>query len=268
MSIQRSNITTISCSTAHTKGSWTEMLASLSANTKEIVISMLYSNAGSTAFLFDIGIGGAGAETPIINNVIYAPSPDLSVLVMPIPIGIAAGSRISARCQASVTAARSLTLAIEFISGTSSAVVTTIGADTANTKGVTIDPGASAGTKGSYSELTASLGVNAQVVNVAVSGKANTAPVGATFELDIATGAGGAEAVQIPDIPFISLAPGAPIGTWQPVTWPFNLAIPSGTRIAARAKSTITDATDRLFDVVLYVSSGLPSSGGEHSAVF
>jgi len=37
-----------------------------------------------------------------------------------------------------------------------------------------------------------------------------------------------------------------------PVLGPFPVAIPSGSRIAARAQCNISDATDRLFDVAVY----------------
>ena len=269
MSIERTNRVIITANAAaHTKGNWSELIASTAADSKEIIVNITLGNAGTRSYLVDIGVGAGGAESVIIANLLFAPSPEgVPGVLIRLPIGIAAGSRLSARCQCSTGGATVEVLAY-LVSGTSSAVVTTLGADTANTKGTTIDPGAVVSTKGSYVELTASVGVDVDYLGVIISGIRNAAPIFATFDMDVSTGAGGAEVVKIPDIFFLSLAPATPVGTWIEVAWSFELSIVSGTRIAVRAKSSTNDATDRLFDVILYAVSDVPSGGGEHSAVF
>src|SRR3990167_8332204 len=98
-----------------------------------------------------------------------------------------------------------------------------------------------------------------------ITGGQNTSPQYAIFFMDISTGAGGAETVVIPDIGFIS---NTASDVFNPVNWALPLDITSGTRIAARAKCGTTDATDRVFDLVIIESSNSQFvAGGTHSFV-
>ena len=99
---------------ANTKGAWTELTASSSAPTRWMMVQIQHSTNGGlaadTTYLLDIGIGAASSEVVLI--------PDLPVTIdssgggvvfsnpwYSLPVDIPAGTRISARCQCSVTTA-------------------------------------------------------------------------------------------------------------------------------------------------------------------
>jgi hypothetical protein len=102
--------------TAHTKGSWVEVVATTAEEYRGLYYAVTVNNNGtttgttvsaSTHWLFDIGIGGSGSEVAVIPNIHW------SVITSKIhyknqswyPVGIPAGSRLSVRCQCSVNTA-------------------------------------------------------------------------------------------------------------------------------------------------------------------
>ena len=251
---------------ANTKGAWTELLASTSEAAKAIWVSVIVPN-GSGPFLIDIGTGGAGAESAVISNIPYAGGTatvlNVSSPGLYIPISIASGTRIAARCQ-SATGGLTVQIAVYIVGGSNSATVATYGADTATSGGTTVDPGATANTKGAYSEITASTSADIDTLVVAITGRANAAPASALFTMDVATGAAASESVVLPDLTFSS---NSSADSWSPNVWYFPVEIASGTRIAARAASQDNNSVDRLFDVIVFgVTGGQPSGGGGASA--
>jgi hypothetical protein len=82
----------------------------------------------------------------------------------------------------------------------------------------------------------------------------------ANWSIDIATGGAGAETVIVPDLICASLA--STVDGVVPSAFAVPVHIVTGTRIAARAKCTITDATDRLIDLILIGIGGTLVTGG------
>lgn len=236
----------------HTKGAWIELDSASDIDAHGIIV-YIESADDARRFLVDIGIGAGGSEQLIINNLHVDPR-GFCVHAFPFPISIPVGTRIAARCQSTVGSAGcrvALTLLSHgFLGGVKPNVVTTYGAATGTTGGTQIDPGATANTKGAYSELTAATTAPIRELLVSVGNRSNTALALAGYLLDIAIGAAASEQVIIPNLPITA---GSLSNEFAPHVFPpLSVNIPTGTRLSARAQSTTNNATDRLFDVVLY----------------
>ncbi len=248
--------TTITAGSANAKGSWTQLVASSAFQADELIVQIGNNSGANADYLVDIGVGAGGSEQVILSNLTVSAGSASAIRTNypAIPIAIPAGSRIAARCQSSSNAA---TLAVQLTliqyglnRSTGLSRCTTYGADTSDSGGVSIDPGGSANTKGSWTEITSSTSVLHQGLMIGIGNQANNARTVASLLLDIGIGAGGSEQVVVADYILKADANGdfvAPcLGPVLPLT------IPAGTRLAARAATHITDATDRLFDVILY----------------
>lgn len=270
-------VTITAAGSNNTKGSYTEVIASTAfeCNWAEIMVNGTSSSAGRQ-YLWDLATGAGGAETIIVPNIMAQggfQSVRSGAGMIPLPLKIAASTRIAARCQCS-TASTTLQIAIILratgdMEGIDS--YTNYGADTATSGGVAIDPGGSANTKGAYSEITSSTSAITQyIIKMGTTG-GNTQPASVLTLYDIATGAAASEVVLIPDLYTNHYNGGGVNGLacWQPMAHAMATYIAASTRIAIRASCSITDATDRLSDVVIIVGTApAEASGGEHSAVF
>lgn len=188
---------------AHTKGaSYTELIAS-SAATADAITVYVHTASVIGQYLLDIAIGGAGTETVLISNLMFhggiMANSSHAVLKATFPLRIAAGTRISARCQCGTGAA---TMAVSvMLHGTANwpfqpyQRCTTYGANTATSGGVAVDPGAVANTK-TQVEIVASTTFEAKAFLVAMS-SAVSAANSMRHLLDIYAGAGaGSQIVQ------------------------------------------------------------------------
>jgi hypothetical protein len=236
----------------NTKGSYVEITSSTPFPAYGFII---WNNnaSGSADFLFDLAIGGSGSEQVIWSNIVYACSTQARRQQLYVPLFIPAGVRLAARCQAS-TASRVMTLGITLIGGSPAypeifQTVTTYGANTGNSGGVQIDPGGTINTKGSYAQITASTTAPIKFLIVGITNKVNTVRATYGWLMDIAIGGSGSENIIIPNIPLWS---DLTIDIMEPGLTGFPVDIPMGTRIVARAQCSGNDATDRLFDMVLY----------------
>lgn len=264
-----STVTVTASASTHTKGAFTTLIASTSfaADAVQLVIAAMNDGA-DRRYVFDLAIGGAGSEVVIVPDLFVATTSNgpLVTRAMLLPMAIPAGSRLSARTQCNV-GSNSLFLSAQIIAGDAATVFTlgsaaaaSYGQTLASTRGTTIDPGASAGTKGAYVEITpaTSSGQDARWMLVHLNQVNNILPASADVRIDIATGGSGSETIIWPDLP-ASTRVNAP-GIW-PAQYFLPVAIPSGTRIAIRAQSSITDATDRVFDVVVTLFEGSLAAG-------
>lgn len=256
-----SSLTTITAdSSAHSKGSWTELISSTSQDIEWLEIQM-ESDSDTATFLLDIGVGDPTPSVVVPDIEIYfrdSGSPSAQSLI--IPITIASGSKVSARCQAT-TASRTLKAAI--IGGGSSSFgtssnVDSIGSDSSTSKGTVIDAGSTANTWGGWAELTASSSNAYNWVAVGINYNTNNAMQAGTFLVQIGTGALGVETVLIPEA--LQTTDAFEIGGQRYHDYQVN--IPASTRIVARCQSTITDATDRKLDITLLGSELTAPSGG------
>lgn len=239
--------------TINTKNTWTQLIASTVHSASYMWVS-LHSGAPGRSALVDIGIGAAGQETVVYADLLNAATNQVMFNAR-FPCNIPAGTRVAARVQSTAANANTFCLVHLFGSGFLSSSplgkVTTYGADTTDSGGTEIDPGGTAHTKGAWTEIVAASSHGIRELTVAIGNQANGTRTAADQLIDIGIGAAGQEAVLLKNLYLaqstVSLQPGA-IG-------PLPMTIPRNSRIVARAQSSIIDATDRLFDVVLYGAS-------------
>lgn len=239
------NTSLTASASANTKGAYAELTAASPEAAKAVFISIHDATSGARRFLVDLAIGAAASEVVVVADVPFAPGDQFNTNCpgFYLPLAIPAGSRVAARVACS-TGSSVCRIAVHLIGGVGAAVATTYGANAGNSSGTTVDPGATPNTKGAYVELSAAISADIDEVVVIVSGLGNTTPAGAAFSLDIATGPASSEVVVVPDITFSS---NAGFDIFNPLTFSAPVAIPSGTRLAARAAASTGDATDRLF---------------------
>ena len=237
----------------NTKGAWTELVASTAFDADALQIIMAIPDV-TTGHLLDLAIGGAGSEIEVLSNLLVS-SVGRSSTTLTFPTLLPAGSRISARVQSQTasSAVRVRTMLIRggFLLPAAGGRVETIGAATADSGGTPLDAGAAANTYGAWAQMTASTSRDIDAIQFRLGNAGNATPSASTcnFYLQIGVGAGGSEIPVLDGYAFATMTTGdmgrAP-DVWYPV------AIPAGSRIAARIRSDITDATDRIVDLVLY----------------
>ncbi|WP_433329975.1 hypothetical protein [Spirillospora sp. CA-294931] len=243
--------------TTNTKGAWVELIAATARDAVGLLVNAGRGHTATADFLVDLAVGAAGAEQVLVPNLTAGNGTNLlGPGAVFIPIAVPAGTRISARCQSTVASAISRLQVIAVYGTWSSSVphgvCTAYGANTADSGGVTVDPGAVANTKGAWSQIVASTSRPCRAVIIGIGNQANSArSVNTDWLLDIALGGAGAETSIISDL-HIECSTVDDIATPQ---WVGSLPIdiPAGTRLAARSQaSAVTDANDRLFDVIIY----------------
>jgi hypothetical protein len=107
----RDPITVTSGGTAHTKGNWTQLIASTPYDAYGIWVSIegVHVADTNTAYLVDIGVGPAGSEVVVLPNLDAwgADNTGWGLRLYWFPVYIPAGSRIVARSQASTASKNS-----------------------------------------------------------------------------------------------------------------------------------------------------------------
>jgi hypothetical protein len=222
-------------SLSNTKGSWTQLIASSSGNTSFICFSAAGIGAATTntATLLDIGTGASGSETVIIGDVAVgaAGSAGQGVnIVGGSPFKIASGTRISARIQSVVAGGKTASISAFLMDlgnyDTAPTSVDVIGADTANSKGISFS-----GASGSWTEAIASTSRAYRAVCCVLSSHNNDI-AGITITWDVGVGASGSE------IAFgngrASTGASEVMSTATPYNYLFGRKIPAGSRLAVR----------------------------------
>lgn len=111
-----SGVTVTANSSAHTKGSWAELIASTASDAAGLIVTVygVGASAQDTATLLDIGVGSAGNERTIIPNVgvggASTSSPSWVGITFTVPVFIPAGSRVAARIQSVVAGGKTATV--------------------------------------------------------------------------------------------------------------------------------------------------------------
>ncbi len=250
--------TCTAAATDHTKGAWAQVTASTARDYDALLIA-LNVNSNAIGELFDIGVGGAGAEQVVVPDLLFA-GLDRHALYFLAPVAVPAGSRIAARMQATNAGAGTTTGQVavmgicgSFLSTPSAARIITLGITTASTKGTTLDAGASAGTYGAWTELAASSSADIAALALVAGNLQNTTPtdlgLSTNSGLQLGVGGAGVETVICDGVPYTTsdTSQYGPLpGIW------FPCSIPAGSRIAARIKMNTTDATDRKLDLAAY----------------
>lgn len=238
----------------HTKGAYSQLVAATARDYMALLISVQATGSGSSDALVDIAIGAGGSEVVVIPNLYCASATSFDVAEYLFPIFIPLGTRIAARCQTNA-ANGTVRVMVHGISYNFQAippanVVTAYGVNTADTGGVSVEPGGSSNTKGAYSEIISSTTRIIKGFIIGFGGQVNAVRTAANWLVDLAVGAAGSEQIIVADFPILADSTSDNI---TPIASPYiPTYIPIGTRLAARAQCSITDATDRLFDVIIY----------------
>lgn len=238
---------------ANAKGSYGVAIASTTWDIDELLVTIGQPN-GVVSGLVDIAVGATGSEVVIAADIL-AGGDARAASSFTIPVPIPAGSQISARSQDSTGALawqiRMTGIRRSLWTPPAAGRIVTYGAITATSKGTQIDPGAVANTYGAWTQITASTSEDLAALQVRLGGQANSAPTASAlgFYLDVAVGGAGSEVPFIVGLPFGSMTTGWYAPQWN--QW-LPAGIPAGSRLAIRARSNVTDATDRLFGVALY----------------
>ena len=244
-----------SASAANTKGNWVQIVASTGRSIDSITLHPDYGD-GIYDYLFDIAVGAAGSEVVIVSNILISTMSSYSYRgsTFIFPISIPAGTRISMRCQHNTdNAARNMyfnlsTFHNPYLDQKLPPPVT-YGANTADSGGTQIDAGATPYTAGAYVQLTASTTRYHKGVVFCFGNISNAARTAGMFTVDLGIGGAGAEVVKLQSIVGVPAA-NTPPTPFCSIFYPMD--IPIGSRLAIRCSSGITDATDRLLDVVVY----------------
>jgi hypothetical protein len=245
-------VTVTASGSADTKGSYTQLIAATTFEYAALTITITHVNP-TIAFLVDIAIGAAASEVVLIPD-IFLPRGWTDSTITPIrftlPIAVPAGSRVSARCAGTTGG---LGIRVSAVGVAPDPIVPSSGSSVwavkhaTLSKGIVVDAGGSANTKGSWVELVASTVHAAHWLQV-LAGRENT--IGGAINgwlLDIAVGAAASEVVLIPDLFFA----GESTRDQAILSMGVPCDIPAGSRIAARCQSDNATVNQRELLVAL-----------------
>jgi hypothetical protein len=225
----------------NSKGSYVQLTSSLSDNISLFYLISAYSSYNQR-FLVDMAIGAAGSENIIIANIPIQAFAYNSSGVYPIhfPFRLKQGVRISFRCQSDyknskinmgILGLKYNTLSESFQS------CDTMGTVTGSSRGTSVDPGGTADTYGSYTEIVSSTSRNYKSLLVFAL-PTYTSGLTCTRTVKIALGAAGSE-IDIAQRCICGQNSIYDYGVHSyPWVIPFN--VKSGVRISAAAKCSST----------------------------
>ncbi len=221
--------------TLNTKGAWTQISASTPSDACAVGIMVSAANSTNsdgTNTAIDIGIGASGSEVVLIANLVVPRIASSQILV---PLSIPAGTRVAMRCQA--TKASDVTNGyLQLFDGAMTQMEGCAGADTigfvsASTQGTLVT--FAAGAKGSYSQITSATTRDYLGFMLAFDTQGASSQF-SSFTGDLAIGSSGSEKIILPDL-FVDATRSAVFNNMLSNFYP--IAIPAGTRIAARGQS-------------------------------
>jgi hypothetical protein len=185
-----SGVSVTASSTIHTKGAWSQLTASTPAGAGMLVLSVsgLSVSGSETSCLIDIATGASGSESPMVENIAVGGAPtsgasqSVSTLIM-LPVQIASGVRLSARCQALIASdVVNIRYAI-YSMGVHALLPTTldaIGTSTANSRGT-----AMSGASGSWVEITPSTSRDYRFLSIVPSVLGDVTTTNVTYTLGV-----------------------------------------------------------------------------------
>lgn len=207
--------------------------------------------------MIDIGISDGSNRFTLIENLYFAHAKQIAdqALQIYVPVHVPAGAQLSMRSSSS-TASNIDSVAV---CGHSSGLGGAPGFSRcvalftpASSRGIAVDPGGTANTKGSWAQMTSSCPNDiAAMFGLIGYNNDTTRAASATMLLDIGVGSAGNEFVYYPNagVRWGATRDGPSNCPRIPV---FAADVPSGTRIAARAACSINTAGDRTVDLALY----------------
>jgi hypothetical protein len=230
---------------AHTKGSYSELIASTSANAGLLVLMVqdISTAATNTATLIDIATGASGSETDIIGNLAVGGALNTAGptgVAVAVPLKIASGTRISARIQSVVTGGKTATAQVFLFDvggdyATAPTSVDVIGGDTANSQGISFS-----GASGTWVQATASTSQAYRAVAIVPSMHSTSISTIAP-QLELGVGAAGSE--QVFGLTVASYGNSETVLSSPPYLSLFGRNIPAGSRLAV--KHSIAATPDR-----------------------
>lgn len=187
------SVTVTAHATAHTKGAWTELIASTSGDATFLVldVSGVAVSATSTATLIDLAVGGAGSEVAFLSNLPVggadAAVSGISCYQVPLPVSVASGSRISARIQSEVAGGKTASVAVAAFSGgaLTPGTLTVLGSSTGTSRGTALDT--------SRVEIVASTAATYRYLVMVPSLAASIVSTDTTMSVGLASGGAGSE---------------------------------------------------------------------------
>lgn len=243
--------------TANTKGSWVQVGSNTGFAYEGITLYLSRTSAAAD-YIVDIGIDdGSGNIFTLVEN-FHVSSLKLAAEFntgIHIPVHVPSNAVLVARCSSS-TASATIRLVIVGHSanpggypGFSRAIALFT---PATSRGIAVDAGGTANTKGSWAELTSSSGKDVAAIFGVVGFNGVTARTTspASMLLDIGIGAGSSEFVAVPDIALNWESAGD--GPKDIFFGPLAASVPAGTRFAARAQCSDNTASQRTVDLALY----------------
>jgi len=246
-----STVTLTASTTTHTKGSYSEIIASTGGNSSYMIVEAGTSGfSGNVAALIDIATGASGSESVLIGDVAIGHNiqniASRANTAWGVPIKVASGTRLAARIQ-SATASQTYRCRIRIFSMGDYAYAPTaidvIGTSTSTSAGT-----AMSGASGTWVQLTASTANAYRAVVILPSASDAAFPSGNRFtEYTLGTGAAGSEIEygrtmsQIVNDQSIGMSPNYP-----PIA--SGAVIPAGTRLAVKHDHS-SDPGD--FDITL-----------------
>jgi len=254
--------TTITMSTtANTWSAYTQLTASTAHAYHWLNVTLGRANSSSSPFTMAVEIaqGAASSEIELGTFFIACPATYKVGRTFALPVSVPAGTRLSARarCNKGPFTGPKIDVGVWGVHGGFGQIphlgskVTSNGTTISTTSGTTIDPGGTANTKGSWVQIVGSTAQETYWV-ILNSLFENSVASNCTWAVDIGVGGSGSEIVWYPDLLFEgSLSSDQMV----PFLYGFPLTISRAQRIAVRAACSITDATDRLFDVQLITVS-------------
>jgi hypothetical protein len=237
--IESSAATTVTANTsAHTKGSYSELIASTASNASMlgVWVTAIGAAATNTATLLDLAIGAASSESDFVSNIAVGAASGLGSgnsnagVLFHLPIKIPSGSRLSARIQSVVTGGKTATVRVFLIDAgdynSSPTSLDSIGTDTADSAGVTMS-----GASGTWNQAIASTSRAYRAVAV-VPSSSNATNANITIDFDVGVGASGSEQA----FGTMSATYNTNEFCWnvRPELSLFGRNIPSGSRLAVR----------------------------------
>lgn len=255
--------TSVTSGAANTKGAYAQLIASSAFDADALLVIAAHEAVGflgiTVSALLDIAIGAAASEQVVIPDVLLSLNQWCGRSGSPflVPCKIPAGSRIAARLASSdaSTPFNVTVCAINYgLFAMPGGKIVSYGTASATSRGTSLDPGATANTKGAYSQLVASTNEDLSGIIICVGSQNLDKTTSCEALLDIAIGAAASEIILIADLP---LGVDTNAQQYMPLVFPFiPCKIPAGTRIAARCQNTTNTAAHRSFDVsILGVSA-------------
>lgn len=222
-------------STAHTKGSWAQIIASNSEETSVVLLQVTGVSTASTdtATLLDIGVGSSGSETVIAENIAVGGASNVSQVI---PLRVPSGSRIAARIQSKVSGGKTATVALTtYRVGNPGSVpfsVDVLGTSTVTSEGTPLTT--------SYTEVVASTSKDYRAICIVESLTTTTA---SNFAITTSVGVGASGS----EVEIYKKSSGTNTAE-QIVSFSLNLAVsgvyvPAGSRLAAKTSTGVLDVT-------------------------